>query len=200
MSRRVVVASGNRGKIEEIARLLSGVELLPQSGFGVEPAEENGATFLDNALLKARHAARATGLPAIADDSGLAVDALHGRPGVRSARYAGPGASDTANVERLLSELAALGDAPRGAAFHCVAVFVEDADDPSPLVAEGQWRGEIAPRPRGSSGFGYDPVFVDPASAKTAAEMTPAEKDALSHRGRAFRKLARLLAEREASR
>ena len=192
---KIVLASGNRGKLKELARLLEAlrVEVLPQSDFNVPDADETGTSFAANSLIKARHAARLTGLPAIADDSGLAVDALDGRPGVYSARYAGVGASDADNVARLLDELA--GVANRSAAFHCVATYVA-SDDAVPLVAEGEWRGEILEAPRGAGGFGYDPVFLDPASGKAAAELSPDEKNARSHRGIALGRLVKLLAEK----
>ena len=195
---RVVAATGNRGKLAEIRRLFAGLELelVTQSELGIESPEETGTSFVENALIKARHAASLAGLPAIADDSGLAVAALDGRPGVHSARYAGPQASDAGNIARLLAQLAGLTGDERSAAFHCVAVFVASKDDPEPLVAEGVWAGRILERPRGEGGFGYDPVFYDPAAGKSAAEMTAEEKNAVSHRGRAFGRLAALLAAR----
>lgn len=188
------MASSNAGKIREIERLLegSGVEIIAQSELGVSDADETGSTFAENSLLKARHAANATGLPAIADDSGLAVDALDGRPGVYSARYAGVNATDDENVDKLLRELADVGDESRGAAFHCVASFVMPGS-PQALVAEGVWRGTILRARRGEGGFGYDPVFRDPASGLTGAELTPEEKNARSHRGQALRGLVALL-------
>lgn len=191
----IVVASGNPGKLDEIRQILGGLDaaFLPQSEFGIEAPPETGSTFRENALIKARHAARIARLPAIADDSGLAVDALRGRPGVYSARYAGPGATDRRNIEKLLAELAGLRDDERTASFHCVAVFVAAAEVPSPLVAEGVWPGRILAERRGRGGFGYDPVFYDPALGKTAAEMTAIEKNRVSHRGRAFRALGQLL-------
>ena len=197
---RVVAATGNRGKLAEIRRLFAGLELtlVAQSELGIESPEETGTSFVENALIKARHAASLAGLPAIADDSGLAVPALDGRPGVRSARYAGPRATDAGNIAKLLAELdGRIGD-ERNASFHCVAVFVASEDDPEPLVAEGVWAGRILEQPRGHGGFGYDPVFCDPASGKAAAEMSAEEKNAASHRGRAFRRLAELLAARGA--
>lgn len=188
---RVVVATGNRGKLVEFQQLLggAGVELLPQSDFGVEPPAETGVTFAANALLKARHAARLTGLPALADDSGLEVDALGGAPGVYSARYAGADASDAANIAKLLAALAAVPPEERGARFRCVIAFVRDADDASPLIVSGSWEGRILEAPRGVGGFGYDPVFLDPSSGRSAAELAPADKNARSHRGRALRAL-----------
>jgi XTP/dITP diphosphohydrolase len=189
---RIVMASGNAGKLREIRRLLEGlaVDVLPQSDFNIPEADETGLTFAENSLIKARHAARLTGLPAIADDSGLCVDALDGRPGVYSARYAGVGASDAANIDKLLDELG--GRTDRSAAFHCVATFVSDADA-EPIVAEGTWRGEILAERRGSGGFGYDPVFLDPASGLAAAELGAEQKNARSHRGAALRSLVERL-------
>ena len=188
------MASGNVGKLREIARILAdmAIEVVPQSELGVTDAEETGSTFLDNALLKARHAARATGLPAIADDSGLAVDALDGRPGVYSARYSGPEADPEKNIDRLLAELDGVPEGERGAAFHCAACFVMD-DAAEPIVAEGEWRGEILRARQGDGGFGYDPVFLVPELGCSSAELSPAQKDARSHRGIAMRELARLL-------
>lgn len=197
---RWVLATANRGKAAELQALLTqsglGLTLLAQSDLGVPSAEEPGVTFVENALTKARHAARATGLPAIADDSGLAVTALGGAPGVRSARYAGPNADDRANVAQLLAALAALPNPDRSARFHCVLVALRHADDPAPLIAAGDWSGEIATAPRGTNGFGYDPVFFDSRLGKTAAELSAAEKNAVSHRGAALRQLTELLQKR----
>lgn len=188
------MASGNAGKIKEIARLLAhlDVTVVPQTEFGVSDADETGTTFEENAIIKARHAASATGLPAIADDSGLAVDALDGRPGVYSARYSGKDADDDSNIDKLLQELRNVDEANRGAAFHCVACFVLSADA-EPLLANGSWQGQILTERRGEGGFGYDPVFLDPESGKASAELTAGEKNARSHRGKALRKLAELL-------
>ena len=188
------MASGNAGKIREIARLLEplNVAVVPQSEFGIEDADETGTTFEENAIIKARHAAAATSLPAIADDSGLVVDALDGRPGVYSARYAGVGASDASNNQKLLAELANVADEDRGAAFCCVACYVESADS-EPVIATGEWRGRILTAPQGEGGFGYDPLFLDPESGKASAELTAEEKNARSHRGQALRQLARRL-------
>ncbi|MEM8681859.1 MAG: RdgB/HAM1 family non-canonical purine NTP pyrophosphatase [Pseudomonadota bacterium] len=189
LPKKIVMASGNPGKIREIARILADldVEIVPQSDFEVPDADETGTTFIENSVIKARHAAALTGLPAIADDSGLSVDALDGRPGVYSARYAGPGASDDDNVDKLLAEMDGLNE--RGAAFHCVASFVLDADA-DPVLGEGEWRGEILAARRGENGFGYDPVFLDPASGRASAELTADEKNARSHRGKALAALA----------
>ena len=195
LPRTIVVASGNPGKIREIARLLDGlgVTVVPQSDFDIGEADETGATFAENSLLKARHAAEATGLPAIADDSGLAVDALDGAPGVHSARYAGPDSDDAKNNARLLAALDGVTD--RGAAFHCVATFVEPGGG-IPLVAEGVWRGSILESRQGDGGFGYDPLFLVPERGCSSAELSPEEKNARSHRGQALRKLVELIVER----
>lgn len=189
---KVVLASGNPGKLRELAELLapSGLAVLPQSAFGIETPPETGATFRDNALLKARHAAALTGLPALADDSGIEVDALQGRPGVYSARYAGEGASDEANLRKLIAELEGVPEGARGARYQCVIALARRSDDPEPLIATGTWEGRIATAPRGSGGFGYDPVFLPQGSTRTAAELDPAEKNAVSHRGQALRALA----------
>jgi len=188
------MASGNRGKLREIARILADFDLtvVPQSEFGVSDADETGDTFVANALIKARHAAAATGLPAIADDSGLAVDALQGRPGVFSARYAGVGASDDDNIDKLLQELVAVDDAQRGATFHCVACFVKPNQDEA-VVAKGEWRGSIARQRSGDGGFGYDPIFIDAESGIVSAQLSAAEKNSRSHRGKALAELAHLL-------
>jgi XTP/dITP diphosphohydrolase len=183
-----VLATGNPGKLRELQSLLGpAFEIIPQSNLGVSEVAETGLTFLDNALIKARHAAALTSLPAIADDSGLEVDALGGAPGVYSARFAGPGASDADNRDKLLAELA--GGANRAARFRCVLVFLRGRDDSSPVVAEGTWEGRIAEAPRGNMGFGYDPIFVDPISGLTAAELPPSIKNVRSHRGQAAAKL-----------
>jgi XTP/dITP diphosphohydrolase len=186
---RVVLASGNPGKLREFADLLEGrgLELSAQSDLGIEPPPETGQTFLENALIKARNAARLAGLPAIADDSGIEVDALDGAPGIYSARYAGEGASDAENLDKLLRSLDGVPDARRGARYRCVIVFVRDAEDARPLIGEGTWEGSITAAPRGLGGFGYDPAFVPAGETRTAAEMTAAEKHAVSHRGQAMR-------------
>ena len=195
--KKIVMASSNAGKIREIARILEGLgsEIVPQSEFGVSDADETGTTFVENALIKARHAAAATGLPAIADDSGLSVDALGGAPGVYSARYAGSDANDERNNDKLLQALDGIPPHDRGAAFHCVACFVTPDDD-EPLIAEGEWRGSILFERKGKGGFGYDPLFLDPESGKASAELTAAQKNARSHRGKALRQLQKLLADR----
>lgn len=185
---KLVLASGNAGKLAELRDLLgdAGIDLHAQSEFGVEDAEETGLTFVENAILKARHAARATGLPSLGDDSGLCVDALDGAPGLYSARYAGTHGDAGANIVKLLD---ALRDAPEGrrdARFVCVLALLRHADDPQPLIAEGVWEGRILFAPRGDGGFGYDPVFFDPERAMGAAELDAALKNRISHRGRAL--------------
>ncbi|MFL6591914.1 MAG: RdgB/HAM1 family non-canonical purine NTP pyrophosphatase [Luteimonas sp.] len=184
----LVLASGNTGKLAELRDLLgdSGFTLRAQSEFGVADAEETGSTFIENALLKARHAARRTGLAALGDDSGLCVDALDGAPGLYSARYGGVHGDATRNIERLLREMQGVPEAGRGARFYCVLVLLRSADDPQPLVAEGEWHGRILEAPRGARGFGYDPVFFDPDNACSAAELDPTIKNVISHRGRAL--------------
>ena len=192
---RLVLASGNAGKLAELRTLLDGeFELHAQSEFGVADIDETGLTFIENALLKARHAARITGLPALADDSGLCVDALGGAPGLYSARYAGTHGDAAANIAKLLRELDGLPEDRRGAHFHAVVVLLRHADDPQPLVAEGSWHGRILTAPRGDGGFGYDPVFLDPDLGRSAAELEPALKHRLSHRGRALARLREAMA------
>lgn len=195
---KVVAASGNPGKLRELRALLDGlgIRVLAQSEFGVEDADETGETFVENALIKARHAMLATGFAAIADDSGLVVDALGGRPGVRSARYAGEPSDDEANNDKLLADLAGVPDARRGAAFHCTVVFVAP-DEPDPVIASGDWRGFILHERRGAGGFGYDPLFLDPETGRSSAELSPEEKNARSHRGMALRKLVEKLRTRQ---
>lgn len=185
---KVVLATGNPGKVRELADLLAefGLDIVAQTELGVESAEETGLTFIENAILKARHAAAITGLPAIADDSGLAVDALGGAPGIYSARYAGADASDQQNLEKLLTALESVPDGKRQAQFHCVLVYLRHAEDPTPLVFHGSWAGEIIRNAAGAGGFGYDPIFYVPALGKTAAELSKAEKLAVSHRGQAL--------------
>ena len=192
---KVVLASGNRGKLVELRELLGdlGIELVAQGELGVGEVEETGLTFVENALLKARHAAVATGLPALADDSGLIVDALGGAPGLYSARYAGSPTDDAANNAKLLHELRDVPADRRGARFYAVLVLLRHPADPQPLVAEGAWEGAIADAPRGGNGFGYNPVFLDPRHGLTAAEMEPALKNRLSHRAQALAKLRELL-------
>lgn len=188
---RIVLATGNVGKIREFADLLGplGFEFLPQAEFGIEPPEETGETFEDNALLKARYAAALSGLPAMADDSGLEVDALRGAPGVRSARYAGDGAGDLANLKKLLEAMQSVPDDSRSARFRCVIALVGRAEDRSPVLGRGVWEGAILRAPRGSGGFGYDPVFAPRGEQRSVAELAAAEKHAQSHRGAALRDL-----------
>ena len=186
---RLVIASGNPGKLREIGQMLAplGIEVLPQEDFGVPECPEPYFTFIENCLAKARHAALHTGLPALADDSGICAHALNGAPGVFSARYAGEPKSDQRNNEKLVAALA--GQTDRRAHYYCVMVLVRHAEDPEPLIAEGRWQGEIIATPRGDGGFGYDPYFLVPALGKTGAELSAAEKNALSHRGQALRDL-----------
>ena len=190
-----VLASTNRGKLAEYKALLAGtgIRLGALASDGANAPAETGLTFVENALIKARHAAALAGRPAFADDSGLCVHALGGAPGVFSARYAGPGASDADNNARLLEALADVADADRQATFHCVIVALRSPGDPAPVIAEGRWPGRIAFAPRGTGGFGYDPIFVDETCGLTAAELEPAVKNDTSHRGRAARELRRLL-------
>jgi XTP/dITP diphosphohydrolase len=192
----LVLASGNAGKLVELRDLLgdSGFALRAQSEFDVADAEETGATFIENALLKARHAARLTGRAALGDDSGLCVEALDGAPGLYSARYGGVHGDAQRNIERLLRELQGVPDARRTARFYCVLVCLRSADDPQPLVAEGEWHGRILHAPQGARGFGYDPIFFDPENACSAAELDPAVKNLISHRGRALASLKQRLA------
>lgn len=195
---KLVLASGNDGKLRELAALLEplGHELVAQSRLGIEPVAETGETFHENALIKARHAARHAGLPALADDSGIEVDALGGRPGVRSARYAGEKASDEQNLQELLRELEGVPAEERTARYRCVIALVDDADTSSPLIAAGSWEGRILTAPRGPHGFGYDPVFLPVGSTLSAGELEPARKNAISHRAEALRKLRSLLSRR----
>lgn len=191
MLKKFALASSNPGKVREIQGLLAGldIEIVPQSSFTATEADETGLTFIENALIKARHAARLSRLPAIADDSGLEVDALAGAPGVRSARYAGPSADDAANNAKLLQALDGIDNPGRTARFRCVMVFLRHPEDPSPLIAQGVWEGRISNHPQGSGGFGYDPLFFVPERACTAAELGSEDKNRLSHRGKAMREL-----------
>ena len=185
---RVVLASSNAGKLLELRELLadSGIELVAQSALGIGDAEETGLTFVENAILKARHASRLSGLPALADDSGLCVDALAGAPGLYSARYAGTHGDAAANNRKLLDVMRDLPDDERGAHFHCSLALLQSAEDPSPLISEGRWHGTILHAPRGDRGHGYDPLFFDPQRGLGAAEMTAADKNRISHRGKAL--------------
>ncbi len=192
--RRIVLATGNLGKLRELQRLLGAAfNLVPQTALNISAAEETGHTFTENALLKARHASAQSGLPAIADDSGLEVDALGGAPGIRSARYAGVDATDDENNEKLLKALGTRPSGERTARFRCVIVYVRAPDDPEPLIAEGVWEGQILTAPRGAGGFGYDPLFFDEAAGLTGGELDPDAKNHRSHRGMAARQLSKLL-------
>ena len=193
---RLVLASGNAGKLAEFNALLAdvGFDVRPQSEFGVEDAEETGLTFIENAILKARHASQATGLPALADDSGLVVDALGGAPGLYSARYAGEHGNHAANIDKLLHELLDVPDERRSARFVCVLALLRHADDPQPLIAQGLWEGRILHARQGDGGFGYDPVFFSPTDHMSAAELPSDVKNLVSHRGRALAMLRAALA------
>ncbi len=188
---KIVLASGNRGKLKEFQQLLQGCgfEVLPQSDFNVPEAEETGLSFVENAILKARNAATHTGLPAIADDSGLEVDALKGQPGIYSARFAGPEASDADNNRKLLKLLDGVKDSERSARFQCLLVFMRHEHDPVPLVCQGSWEGIILHQPQGDNGFGYDPLFYVPEQQCSSAELAPETKNRISHRGQAMAKL-----------
>ena len=188
---KVVLASNNKGKVRELGQMLSGIgmEVLSQSEFDAGEVEETGLTFVENAILKARHAARVSGLPAIGDDSGLEVDALKGAPGIYSARFAGAGASDDDNLQKLLAELKNVPDEQRTARFQCLLVYMRHADDPTPLICQGTWEGIITREPQGNNGFGYDPVFYVPTHQCTSAQLTPEQKNQLSHRGQALKQL-----------
>ncbi|MHB8622109.1 MAG: RdgB/HAM1 family non-canonical purine NTP pyrophosphatase [Sulfuricaulis sp.] len=195
MTKQIVLASNNPGKVREINQMLGNLPLavVPQSDFKVPAAEETGLTFVENALLKARQAAQHTGLPAIADDSGIEVDFLNGAPGIYSARYAGHGASDEQNLRKLLADLAGVAPTERSARFQCLMVYLRHAFDPTPVICQGTWEGRIALEPHGASGFGYDPVFYVPTHGCSAAELTPDTKNKLSHRGQALRKMIEAL-------
>lgn len=188
MSKKIVLATGNKGKVKELDRLLSpfNVEVIPQSQFDVPDVAETGTTFIENAIIKARHASKVTGLPAIADDSGLAVDALNGHPGIYSARYAGVTSSDTDNINKLLAELDGVPINERTARFHCVLVFMTHAEDPTPVICHGTWEGSINQELSGDNGFGYDPVFMVPGKNCTAAQLSAESKNQMSHRGKAL--------------
>lgn len=187
----IVLASNNAGKVREIERLLAEarIHIRPQGEYGVPEVEETGLTFVENAILKARNAARHSGLPAIADDSGLEVDALRGAPGLYSARYAGAGATDEANLRKLLADLADVPESERTARFQCVLVYLRHAEDPTPLICQGTWEGRLLFEPRGRNGFGYDPIFLVPTHGCSSAELDPDTKNQLSHRGQALRRL-----------
>ena len=195
MSKTIVLASSNPGKVREINQMLGGLHLsvVPQSDFKVIDAEETGLTFIENALLKARNATRHTGLPAIADDSGIEVDYLNGAPGIYSARYAGKNASDEQNLRKLLDDLVGIPEAERTARFQCLMVYLRHEFDPTPIICQGAWEGRILLEPRGTNGFGYDPVFFVPTHNCSSAELPPEVKNKLSHRGQALRKLVEAL-------
>lgn len=198
MSKRIVLASNNPGKLREFNALLGGIdiEVVPQSDYGVPEVDETGQTFIENALLKARQASRHTDLPALADDSGLEVDALNGAPGIYSARFAGKGASDEQNLVKLLADLEGLPEDQRSARFQCLLVYLRHELDPTPLICQGTWEGRILTAPRGSNGFGYDPVFYVPSHGCSSAELPAEVKNALSHRGQALRALLAALSRR----
>ena len=195
MSKTVVLASNNPGKVREINQLLTGLHLtvVPQSDRGVPEAEETGLSFVENALLKARNATRHTGLPAIADDSGIEVDYLNGAPGIYSARYAGKGASDEQNLRKLLDDLVGVPEAERTARFQCLMVYLRHEFDPTPVICQGTWEGRILLEPRGANGFGYDPIFFVPTHNCSSAELPAEVKNKLSHRGQALRALVSAL-------
>ena len=188
---RIVLASNNKGKVREIGQLLADrdLQVVPQSEFNIPDADETGLSFVENAILKARHAARLSGLPAIADDSGLEVDALNGAPGIYSARYAGNGATDAENNRKLLAALEEVPDEARTARFQCLMVFMRHADDPTPLICQGTWDGFILRQPQGENGFGYDPLFLVPEKNCSSAELPAGVKNAMSHRGKALQAL-----------
>ena len=195
MTKHIVLASSNPGKVREINQMLGGLHLsvVPQSDFKVIDAEETGLTFIENALLKARNATRHTGLPAIADDSGIEVDYLNGAPGIYSARYAGKNASDEQNLRKLLDDLVGIPEAERTARFQCLMVYLRHEFDPTPVICQGTWEGRILFEPRGANGFGYDPVFFVPTHNCSSAELPPEVKNKLSHRGQALRLLVAAL-------
>ena len=193
--KQVVLATGNQGKVKELASMLEplAIEVLPQTQFDVPDVPETGTTFVENAIIKARHAAKITGLPAIADDSGLEVDYLKGAPGIYSARYAGENATDKDNIDKLLVALDGVPAEQRTARFQCVLVYMSHAEDPTPLICQGSWEGQITEETAGREGFGYDPVFFAPETNCTSAELEKTEKNALSHRGKALKQLLPLL-------
>ncbi len=192
---RIILASNNPGKLREFNQLLAdrAVEVVPQSQFLIPEVEETGLSFVENAILKARNASRHSGLPALADDSGIEVDALHGAPGIYSARYAGANASDRENLEKLLADLKGVEEERRSARFQCVIVFLRYAEDPTPLICQGTWEGRILRQARGENGFGYDPIFYAPDPGCSAAELPPEVKNRISHRGQALAKLLEAL-------
>jgi XTP/dITP diphosphohydrolase len=185
---QIVLASNNKGKVREIGQMLAELQLevVPQSTYNIEDAEETGLTFVENAIIKARHASAKAGMPAIADDSGLEVDALQGAPGIYSARFAGKGASDQENLQKLLAELEGIPEEQRTARFQCLMVYMRHAQDPTPIICQGTWEGVITMEPMGNNGFGYDPVFFVPDHQCTSAQLAPQVKNQLSHRGQAL--------------
>ncbi|EKO3404006.1 XTP/dITP diphosphatase [Vibrio fluvialis] len=197
--KKIVLATGNQGKVREMADLLAdfGFDVVAQSEFNVSEVAETGTTFIENAIIKARHAAKETGLPAIADDSGLEVDYLGGAPGVYSARYAGEDASDQQNLEKLLDAMKDVSEAQRSARFHCVLVLMRHENDPTPLVCHGKWEGRILTQAHGSNGFGYDPIFFVPEENCASAQLEPVRKKQLSHRGQALKKLFQAIEEQK---
>ncbi|MBY8150119.1 XTP/dITP diphosphatase [Vibrio fluvialis] len=197
--KKIVLATGNQGKVREMADLLAdfGFDVVAQSEFNVSEVAETGTTFIENAIIKARHAAKETGLPAIADDSGLEVDYLGGAPGVYSARYAGEDASDQQNLEKLLDAMKDVPEAQRSARFHCVLVLMRHENDPTPLVCHGKWEGRILTQAQGSNGFGYDPIFFVPEENCASAQLEPMRKKQLSHRGQALKKLFQAIEEQK---
>ncbi|WP_028299952.1 RdgB/HAM1 family non-canonical purine NTP pyrophosphatase [Oceanospirillum beijerinckii] len=196
---KLVLASGNKGKLKEFGQVLAplGFEVVPQSEFNVPEVDETGLTFVENALLKAREASRVSGLPAMADDSGIEVDALNGAPGIYSARFSGPGATDQKNNDKLLQELSGLTEQERSARYWCVLVYLRHADDPTPIIAQGSWEGRILEAPQGDGGFGYDPLFWVESESCAAAQLTPEQKNKLSHRGKATLDLVAQLKQRQ---
>ncbi|MAC47444.1 MAG: non-canonical purine NTP pyrophosphatase, RdgB/HAM1 family [Oceanospirillum sp.] len=196
---KLVLASGNKGKLKEFGQVLAplGFEVVPQSEFNVPEVDETGLTFVENALLKAREASRVSGLPAMADDSGIEVDALNGAPGIYSARFSGPGATDQKNNDKLLQELSGLPEQERSARYWCVLVYLRHADDPTPIIAQGSWEGRILEAPQGDGGFGYDPLFWVESESCAAAQLTPEQKNKLSHRGKATLDLVDQLKQRQ---
>jgi len=195
MTQRIVLASNNQGKVREIGQLLAGqdMEVLPQSAFDIPEIEETGLTFVENAILKARNAAALSGLPAIADDSGLEVDALKGAPGIYSARFAGPNATDADNNRKMLAELEKTPEKERTARFQCLMVYMRHGKDPVPIICQGTWEGRILREPQGENGFGYDPLFFVPEKNCSAAELPAEVKNAMSHRGKALKCLLQAL-------
>lgn len=193
MPDKIILASDNPGKIREIQSMLRCYSIAPQSDFAVPAAEETGSTFVENAIIKARNAAHSGGFPSIADDSGLEVDALHGAPGVFSARYAGDGASDQENLEKVLANLADVPNGQRSARFHCVIVYMRHHEDPCPIISQGTWEGQILWDSEGTNGFGYDPIFYVPEKDCSSAQLSSQEKNRISHRGKALRQLIELM-------